>query len=123
MYYVARALRATGSAVTSLIGEYSVAIVTMYTVCVYYSIDVAGGVQGGGPTSSLPLSPSPPPGSGLEDWSFAQKELLQKAGYDIRKEFEEKEREFEMKEKQFTTRCSPLVRILILCFVLQDYRT
>lgn len=74
--------------------------------------DVTGGVQGG-PASSLPLSPSPPPGSGLEDWSFAQKELLQKAGYDIRKEFEEKEREFEMKEKQFTTRCSPLVLLFI----------
>ena len=33
--YVARALRATGSAVTSLIGEYSVAIIPMHA-CVYY---------------------------------------------------------------------------------------
>ena len=95
-------------------------------VCMYVSnvicfTDVSSSVSG----TSLPLAPSPPPSSGLEDWSFAQKELLQKAGYDIRKEFEEKEREFEKKEKQFETRSSscylftsPLSQWLSHCFLL-----
>ena len=125
MYFllnIARALRATGSSVTSLIGEL-VLLYVQITVSGTYShcTDVTGSVQGG-PASYLPLSPSPPPASGLEDWSFAQKELLQKAGYDIRKEFEEKEREFEKKEKQFTTRFPPLNILLILLYFLLLYR-
>ena len=90
---------------------------TLYT-CVYMTphtvyllvccTDVSGSVTEttvGVPSPSPSLSPSSASSSaGMVDWSFAQKELLQKAGYDIRKEFEEKEREFEEKEKQFATR-------------------
>ena len=54
---------------------------------------------------SRPSSPSPGGiGGNLVDWGFAQRELLQNAGYDIRKEIEEKERQFELKEKLFETR-------------------
>ena len=38
------------------------------------------------------------------DWSYAQSELLQKTGYDITKELEEKEKKFEKKEQEFKMR-------------------
>lgn len=55
-------------------------------------------------SSACPIS-NAPSSSGLMDWSFAQKELLQNAGFDITKEIEERTKEFEIKEKQFETRC------------------
>ena len=58
-------------------------------------------------SSSRPSSPSllPSPGGPLGvDWVFAKHELLQKTGYDIGKEIEEKEKQFEIKEKIFETR-------------------
>jgi kinesin family protein 1 len=59
-------------------------------------------------TPSRPSSPSFGGGGLLVDWGYAQDELFQNTGYDIRKEIEEKERQFELKEKLFETRINDL---------------
>ena len=43
------------------------------------------------------------------DWSYAQRELLQKTGYDITKELEEKEKKFEEKEQEFKMRSDIII--------------
>ena len=56
------------------------------------------------PDHSRSSSPTHMGATRLPDWTFAQHELLEKAGYDISKKFEEKEKEFEIKEKLFEMR-------------------
>ena len=70
------------------------------------------------PDHSRSSSPTHMGATRLPDWTFAQHELLEKAGYDISKKFEEKEKEFEIKEKLFEMRsvdCGGGGSLLINC--------
>ncbi|XP_019856044.1 PREDICTED: kinesin-like protein unc-104 [Amphimedon queenslandica] len=58
--------------------------------------------------SSRPASPGLLGGPLGVDWGFAKHELLQKTGYDIGKEIEEKEKQFEEKEKKFEEKITEL---------------